>query len=599
MKKFASFLILLSVSLSLAAQQATPGKEFKKESDGFEWYLVTAKDGTKSALDKNGKTLVPAKKGYTSIVCYSDAFSVQKNGFSGLYSRSGKELMSTDRGYTYCSYDGGKFICVSKNGNYGACNMGGKEIIPTDRGYTFVMYNEYGNYFSVTNKNGRGLCDVNGKEIVSPNRGYDYVSTYPDDDYIKVGKNEKEGICDKNGKELISPDRGYDSIMQNTKGYTVKKKGKEGLCSIDGKEMFSPELGYDSVNYNKDKKCFEVVKNGGRGVCDLYGEEIVPTSAGYTSILVSDDYILAEKNGIRTKINKDGSMSESVTPENKVESDGFKWTLLKRSDGKVAGRNNDGRMIFSFDNYSKVIYNPKYKVFELWRNGNTGLTTAGGKSIVRPLASIADYSFENGLWKIKNKSGVYAVYGENGSIISDANGYTSVKVCGDGLIWCGKETVKKTYDKGGKVVSDDWVDAEQLAEARRRAEQAEAQRLQNIANALNAAAQAIGSTSAGSTGNTAGEYATSGSSAGNGTLVGMVSALGLSRGLTGSGVVTHSQSFQVYKDSNGYYIIDPKTHLSNYLSRNGDRTFLDYPVGQYNYKTLTTLGSDIHWFFSL
>lgn len=81
-------------------------------------------------------------------------------------------------------------------------------------------------------------------------------------------------------------------------------------------------------------------------------------------------------------------------------------------------------------------------------------------------------------------------------------------------------------------------------------------------------------------------------------LVGRYSAFGLSTAF--GNTVTHNQTFEVYQDAKGYYIIDPKyRNVKNYLQRNTKSEYLGYSVKQYNYWTLTTLGSDIFWYFKI
>lgn len=79
--------------------------------------------------------------------------------------------------------------------------------------------------------------------------------------------------------------------------------------------------------------------------------------------------------------------------------------------------------------------------------------------------------------------------------------------------------------------------------------------------------------------------------------IGMVSAFGISRAF--GDVIDHRGSFQVYQDKHGYYIMNQKyPQVKDYLNPNHDREFLGYPVGQFNYRTISSL-TDIYWFFKL
>lgn len=81
-------------------------------------------------------------------------------------------------------------------------------------------------------------------------------------------------------------------------------------------------------------------------------------------------------------------------------------------------------------------------------------------------------------------------------------------------------------------------------------------------------------------------------------LVGRYSAFGI--GSAFGNTVTHSQTFEVFQDNKGYYIKDPKyRNVKNYLQRNTKSEYMGYSVKQYNYWTLTTLGSDIFWYFKI
>ena len=126
-----------------------------------------------------------------------------------------------------------------------------------------------------------------------------------------------------------------------------------------------------------------------------------------------------------------------------------------------------------------------------------------------------------------------------------------------------------------------------------------------VAAALNNMAQVIGSIDTGDgkkttvNGSSATQKSTTTATKKTATLVGSVTAFGVGRDIGGT-PVTHKQSFQVYKDSMGYYVINPgPTKAQLYLVANRDKLFLDQAVGSFNYSVTTTYGSTIRWFFRL
>lgn len=92
-------------------------------------------------------------------------------------------------------------------------------------------------------------------------------------------------------------------------------------------------------------------------------------------------------------------------------------------------------------------------------------------------------------------------------------------------------------------------------------------------------------------------YSGNSSNSQQGVLVGNYAAFGF--GQAYGNTVTHNQTWTIYRDQHGYYVIDPKNHLPNYLRYNSFTTYFDYPVSGYNYVFSTFLGSDIIWFVRL
>ena len=149
-----------------------------------------------------GKEIIPIGKYPSSIILNSDGFfRFEVNGKRGACDLSGKEIIPASRGYdTILHMD--KYYHVSRDGKAGACNLSGKELISPDRGYDSIMMRE-GGYFEVQKNHKRGMCSSSGEELISPDRGYDAILVK--DNYITVGRDYKFGACSLDGKELVPP----------------------------------------------------------------------------------------------------------------------------------------------------------------------------------------------------------------------------------------------------------------------------------------------------------------------------------------------------------------------------------------------------------
>lgn len=126
----------LNVDLNTKMVVDGVARDRKKEYDGYVWYKTHYEHdySTFGAEDKNGRTLIPIEKGYTSILYTHNsigAFYVKKDGHEGAYARDGRELISTDRGYdSVILYSESDFFGVKKDGKKGACDLQGNEVVP-------------------------------------------------------------------------------------------------------------------------------------------------------------------------------------------------------------------------------------------------------------------------------------------------------------------------------------------------------------------------------------------------------------------------------------------------------------------------------------
>jgi hypothetical protein len=168
--------ILLMIHSFVVAETT---KEYKKESDGFEWYQIRTDDWKYGAEDKNHKAIIRPEY---DMIYYSEI----DNGFH------------------------------LRKGRYNAYfDMTGKCIIPLSRKYRGDMYwltmtdddtgNEY-RYLSVKSPKYTIICDVKGKEILRTIR---FESLYPrccKGRFFYEAKDDfgKYGIIDGDG-ELVLP----------------------------------------------------------------------------------------------------------------------------------------------------------------------------------------------------------------------------------------------------------------------------------------------------------------------------------------------------------------------------------------------------------
>ena len=100
--------------VSLSAQS----REKKVEDDGFVWYQLSS-NGYYGAESSSGKTLIPLSKGYTFIMYTSNSIGclyVKKDNHEGIYSKDGRELISTDRAYDSVTLYTSGYFGVKKNG---------------------------------------------------------------------------------------------------------------------------------------------------------------------------------------------------------------------------------------------------------------------------------------------------------------------------------------------------------------------------------------------------------------------------------------------------------------------------------------------------
>ena len=187
------------------------GRIRHESEDGFVW-LVRRQKGYYEVFDASGKVIIPLSRRYTAV-----RYNHQRHYFHvgrridanttyrGCCAADGTELISPDRGYTFCSYvDFKKTYTVKKGEFVGFCDSLAREVLSPDLGYTSYKYDKEHDGYHVGRYDVAGYCDSQFHEIVPISRGYTYCRRQGDHFLIKRDEHMCGG-CDKDGKEIVPP----------------------------------------------------------------------------------------------------------------------------------------------------------------------------------------------------------------------------------------------------------------------------------------------------------------------------------------------------------------------------------------------------------
>lgn len=144
-------------------------KTRKVEDDGFVWYRLRRSGGTYGIENANGDVVLYPDYGSINYDKESKNFDVkcESGCHEGVLSKSGSWIIPLDREYESLYYSDlfDRYV-VEKNGFKGICSTDGKEIIAPSKYSSIHLYE--GIYY--VEKDGyEGACDANGKEIIAPN----------------------------------------------------------------------------------------------------------------------------------------------------------------------------------------------------------------------------------------------------------------------------------------------------------------------------------------------------------------------------------------------------------------------------------------------
>ena len=533
--------VTVNEAKSLATKASKVVKsEPKEEKGGLKWILRTHESFFESALDANGKVLIPESLGFKWII-YQNGYLKAGQGEKGLvalYRLDGSVVIPLDEGYTYIlpinAHNG--FIDVGKGEARGVLTVNGDVVVSTDKGFTNInTWDADKGYLHLGKSDKVGLYDMKGNCIIPYDKGYTRISVYDSDrtGYYVVFKGDYAGLCDNKGQEIISPNKGYSSVSayDAKSGYLYVYKDKnEGLCDLKGVEIISPDKGYTSVStYNaKETGYFSVKRGDSEGLCDIKGREIISPSYGYSNI---------------------------------------------------------------------DTYDAKKGIFRVQKNNLWGVCKTNGTQIVSPAWRAIRPVQRGGFFEVVDGQDRVALFNLDGKkIISESNNYEDISVCDYGAINCMTATGCHAYDFNGNLIARNYVSESDMKDIISRNRQQEQQRREETDAIVNALGQSLrpssGSGSYNSSSSSSTSYSTS--SPNQGQLVGTYSAFGINKNMFGGDPVTMSQSFQVYKDGSGYYILGAYG-VHQYLRRNTYSSFLGIGVGQYNY----VAGTGPYWYFRL
>ena len=266
--------------------------------ESMTWYI-------NSIRDADGRVIMAANdkrsiKKYTDNTDKSVCYVVEEENKKGII-KNGEWIIPLSNTFSKIEPIGSNYIKVQNNGYYGIVTFEGKEIIPTSRGYTSISnYNSNKGTFTFTKKGMKGVCDINGKEIsttrLAPtvtdikekgNYANAVAMTNGNKKYYKVSKSGHYGLTDEEGKVIVPTE--MDALEDVGVGYLkFKLNGFWGIMDYAGKIIVDTSRGYTAIgDYVSFTKRFPYTMSGYKGEFDLAGKEIsrikVETVASNTS----------------------------------------------------------------------------------------------------------------------------------------------------------------------------------------------------------------------------------------------------------------------------------------------------------------------------
>ena len=280
-----------------------------------------------SIRDNEGNIIWEANKN-RKINNYVDYYVVEENDKKGVI-KNGKWVIPLSNTYSEIKPLAGNYnyIKVRSNGYYGVMTTDGQEIIPTNRGYTSIGdYNRSQGTFTFTKKGYTVVCNIDGKEIsitrlaptaddIKEKGNYTNVVaiTNGDKKFYKVSKSGHYGLTDAEGRVVVPVE--MDALEDISTGYLkFKLNGFWGVMNYAGNIIVDTSRGYTSIgNYISFTKRFPYTMTGYKGEFDLTGKEISRIKVETTNTSTASNS--SSSNGKSSSSNSNNSGTQRVIIE--------------------------------------------------------------------------------------------------------------------------------------------------------------------------------------------------------------------------------------------------------------------------------------------
>lgn len=249
--------------------------------------------GENGIVNSKGKIILQAKTGRIAKKIYIGNemfpyYQITEGAYTSLMNDNGKWIVPLEMKCSELLPVGDNFIKVKYNGYYGITTLEGKEIISPNRNYTSIgNYNSNKGTFAFTRKGYIGICDILGREISTTKLAStsDDIKTYGgytsatamnngSTNYFKVCKGGRYGLTDSEGKEIVPCE--MEALESAGSGYLkYKLNGFWGVMNYTGKIIIDTNRGYTSIgDFKTFNKRFAYTMTGYKGECDATGRQI-------------------------------------------------------------------------------------------------------------------------------------------------------------------------------------------------------------------------------------------------------------------------------------------------------------------------------------